>query len=328
MQNFSDRINLKTDLIEISKSICICYNLGDYISYKVITVGYEDFNYILETSNTKYEVKIFNKDRTYENCISYIQRIELAYNSGINFPKLYKMNESSLYILKIENVTYKICVFEYIEGDSFFDLGIIPSTEELKEIIRQMSIIHKIDIKLDFIYDEWTPTNFKYEFEEKKQYIDTKYYDRIEKIYYKLSKIDMEKLPHSFIHGDMITSNILKDKQGKIWIIDFSVSNYLPRIVDLIVSSCNLCFIPNSKKETEDKIKILLNEYQKYNKLVKYELEQFKTFFDLVNAMGLLQTSYQNGIGNNSKENEFWLNESVVGLQYNDEEFLKDLIFN
>ena len=35
-------------------------------------------------------------------------------------------------------------------------------------------------------------------------------------------------------------ATVMKDNNGKLWIIDFAVSNYMPRIVDLAVSSCNL----------------------------------------------------------------------------------------
>ena len=45
----------------------------------------------------------------------------------------------------------------------------------------------------------------------------------------------------------------MKDNNGKLWIIDFAVSNYLPRIVDLAVSSCNLCLNPDSIKKQEVK---------------------------------------------------------------------------
>ncbi len=49
-EEFANRINLNTDLSNISKIICNKYNLGEYISDAVITVGYEDFNYTLKTT--------------------------------------------------------------------------------------------------------------------------------------------------------------------------------------------------------------------------------------------------------------------------------------
>lgn len=47
LQEFYDRINLKSDLSLLSKMICQKYNLGKYLSDEIILVGYEDFNFIL-----------------------------------------------------------------------------------------------------------------------------------------------------------------------------------------------------------------------------------------------------------------------------------------
>ena len=153
-QEFKDRINLNTDLNTISKEICNDYDLGEYISDTIITVGYEDFNYILETTKGKYCVKIFHKERTDEDCKNYIDRIVLASEMDINTPKLYKTNNESDCIIEMNGIKYRLCVFEYINGNSFFDLGIIPNENEIKEIIRQMAIIHKQQLNSEFIYDK------------------------------------------------------------------------------------------------------------------------------------------------------------------------------
>ena len=66
----------------------------------------------------------------------------------------------------------------------------------------------------------------------------------------KFDYIDFTKLEHSFVHGDIVSSNVMRDKNGKLWIIDYAVSNYLPRIVDLAVSAYNLCTDPKRNKKT------------------------------------------------------------------------------
>ena len=118
-QEFKDRINLNTDLSTISRVICNEYDLGEYISNTIITLGYEDFNYILETTTGKYCVKIFHKERTDKDCKNYIDRIELAETTDINTPKLYKTNNKSECIIEVEGVKYRLCLFEYINGNSF-----------------------------------------------------------------------------------------------------------------------------------------------------------------------------------------------------------------
>ena len=286
-QEFKDRINLNTDLNTISKEICNDYDLGEYISDTIITVGYEDFNYILETTKGKYCVKIFHKERTDEDCKNYIDRIVLASEMDINTPKLYKTNNESECIIEMNGIKYRLCVFEYIDGNSFFDLGIIPNENEIKEIVRQMAIIHKQQLNSEFIYDKWAIVNFIEEFEDKKQYLNERDYKKLSELLMQFKNIDVKRLPHAFTHGDIISTNVMKDNNGKLWIIDFAVSNYLPRIVDLAVSSCNLCLNPDSVKETRSKTKMILKEYEKYNKLTDYEKEVFPIFFDIANIFNI-----------------------------------------
>ena len=73
------------------------------------------------------------------------------------------------------------------------------------------------------------------------------------------------------------------DNNSKVWIIDFAVSNYLPRIIDLAVTSCNMCLDKKSKDKTYENIALHLSEYNKYNKLTDYELKTFGTFYKLAN---------------------------------------------
>lgn len=325
-QEFYDRINLNTNLENISKEICKKYNLDDYISDELILVGYEDFNYILNTTKGKYCVKIFNKERTNKDVNNYIDRIELASTLNINTPKVYRVKNNCLQIIDINNNQYRLCVFEYVNGKSFYDLNEIPTEKEIKEIIKQMVYIHNSKLDSEYIYDKWTITNFIEEYKDKKNYLDKKYIDIFNKLTNRLEKVDFNKLVYSFVHGDIISSNVMKDKNNKLWIIDFAVSNYLPRIVDLAVTSCNLCLNPNSKVKTIESTKMILEEYQKYIKLNEYELETFPLFYDLANAMGILQISYLNSIGEASDEDKFWLEESEKGLSFSDNNFWNSII--
>lgn len=324
-EEFLNRINLNTDLSNISKQICKEYDIGEYVSDSIITVGYEDFNYILETTTGKYCIKIFNKERTDEDCKNYVDRIELASNININTPKLCKSNNKSELDIEWEDVKYRLCVFEYINGKSFYDLGITPNESEIKEIIRQMAIIHKAILKSDFIYDKWAIINFEKEFMDKRQHINEKNYNKLNELLNKFRKIEINKLPHAFTHGDIISTNVMRDDNDKLWIIDFAVSNYLPRIIDLAVSACNLCLEPNSIERTKSKIMMILNEYEKYNKLTDYEKEVLPIFFDIANAMGILQISYLLSKGESSEEDEFWYNESEKGLEFSDKEFWNEI---
>lgn len=327
-KEFKERINLNTNLSNISKEICKRYNLGDYLSETIILVGYEDFNYILETTIGKYCVKIFNKERTDKDCRNYVDRIELASNLNINTPKLYKYKNNGECDIVIENVKYRLCVFDYIDGESFFDLGITPNYDEIKEIIRQMANIHTATLKSDFIYDKWAIINFKKEMQDKGRYLQSDDKKKLEALLNKFLAIDMSKLPSAFVHGDIISTNVMKDTHNKLYIIDFAVSNYLPRIIDLAVSACNLCLEANDKEMTINKIKMVIEEYEKYNKLTDYEIEQFPIFFDVANAMCILQISYLASLGEMTEEDKFWYEESKQGLEFSNKSFWVEVFNN
>ena len=86
LHDFGKRINLNTDLKNISEEICKNYNLGTYISNEVIATGYEDYNYVLDTTKGKYCVKIFNKNRTQKDLNDYLDRIRIVAKTGTNAP--------------------------------------------------------------------------------------------------------------------------------------------------------------------------------------------------------------------------------------------------
>lgn len=198
-------IDLKSDLSKLSKLICQKYNLGNYLSDEIILVGYEDFNSILTTDNGKYCVKIFNKERIFSDVKTYINRIKLANIVDIKTSKLYKRNNDILCEISLDNVTFRLCVFEYVDGKSFYDLNEIPTEEEIKKIITQMVKIHESKLESDFVYDKWAINNFPKEYEAKGKHLDNKNKDIFDNLYQRFNNV-------------------------KLWIIDFVISNHLPRI--------------------------------------------------------------------------------------------------
>ena len=85
-----------------------------------------------------------------------------------------------------------------------------------------------------------------------------------------------------------------------------------------------MCLDENSKEKTYENIALLISEYNKYNQLTEYELQTLGTFYKLANAMHILQTQYIIKMDGDSEENQYWLNEGIVGYSYSeDEEFSK-----
>ena len=326
LQDFNKRIELNTDLENISREICKAYDLGDFVSNELITIGYEDYNYYLTTSKGKYCVKIFNKARTREDVKNYLARIKAVANSDVNAPKPLLVNGNVALNLNYQQNSYDICVFEFIDGKNYFQLQENPSEEVIKELAKQTSMINNLDIRPNFIYDNWAIINFIEEYNQKRNYISDQYKDEFDKLVEEYKKVDLDKLPKAFVHGDIISTNVMLDKNSKIWIIDFAVSNYLPRIIDLAVISCNMCLDKNSKENTYKNISLLLSEYNKYNNLTDYELETFGIFYRLANAMHILQTQYIAKTEGDSEENQYWLNEGIVGYSFGEEKSLEKVV--
>jgi Ser/Thr protein kinase RdoA (MazF antagonist) len=320
LKDFNKRIKLNTDLKNISKVICDKYELGDFASNELIEIGYEDYNYYLTTSKGKYCVKIFSKIRTNEDIKNYLNRIRAVAKSEISSPKPLLLNDDIVFELDYENNHYDICVFEYIDGKNYFEINEKPDNDVLREIAKQTALINNLDIKPEFIYDTWAIVNFKEEYEKKRQYLSDEYKTEFDKLLNEFENIDLERLPKAFVHGDIISTNVMLDKNKKVWIIDFAVSNYLPRIIDLAVTSCNMCLQEDSKEKTYENIEVLLQEYNKYNKLTDYELEMFEVYFRLANAMHILQPNYIIQTDGDSEENQYWLNEGITGYSYSDKE--------
>lgn len=315
MKKFFQRINYKGKIDDISLAICKDFQIGDFISNKLVPIGYEDFNFTLKTTRGRYFVKIFSNFRTDNDCRRYVEVMLRAIETEVSFPKLFKSKQNHLYTTIVNNANLRICVMEYIDGESYYFLKQKPNMGEIKTLAHQAALINSIEIKPKFIYDQWAIVNFLNEFQKKGKHLSQQDLKIIEPLVKKFKDIDIGKLPHCFVHGDIIVTNVMKDKNGKIWIIDFAVSNYYPRIQELAVLACNMLFDENDKSKSENNLKIALEEYQKTITLTSKELEVLSIYVKLAHAMHLLSANYEKTVKkNNSEENEYWLNQGRSGL--------------
>ncbi|MDR0978946.1 MAG: phosphotransferase, partial [Lachnospiraceae bacterium] len=256
MNSFYERIDKIENIDILSSEICKEYNLGEFINTTVIETGYEDFNAILETMVGKYFVKVFTNSRDDKEVKEVIDRINVPVMNNIPAPKIYKNSQNNLLsILKIGNSRFRVALMEYIDGQNFFELQQKPTDEELSQIVDIATRLSKIDYKPQFIYDSWAITGFCLEFEKKRDYLDNEYIGLLEPIYEKVKQIDYELLPKAYVHGDMMSTNIMKDAKGKLWVIDFSVSNYTTRLNEIAVICHDLALVDGNKEESERRIK-------------------------------------------------------------------------
>ena len=315
MDNFKKRINLNTSLSELAKNVCEKYKLGEFKSCRAIKIGYEDFNFILTTDSDKYVVKVFNKNRTDEDCENLAKRASLPYEKGFSCPKIYKCGRKLVYMGDINGNKYRLLVMEYINGKDFYSLQKLPTDFELEEIAHEMAKLNNIKFNPPFIYDLWAIVNYEKEYEKNIHLIKGKDKKFLDKALTLFKSVDFSKLQYGFVHGDIIKTNVLKDKSGKLYFIDFSVSNYLPRIVDIAVTIGDLCFDVNNANETKRKIQLFLNAYESRAKLSDYERECLGKFLYCHQAITVLETTREKIVeNNNSDENELYASDSKKAL--------------
>ena len=137
----------------------------------------------------------------------------------------------------------------------------------------------------------------------------------VSSVYEEFKDVELDGLPHAFVHGDILKTNVMKDKKSKLWIVDFAVSNYYPRILELAVLACNILFDPDSSAKSQSNLEMAVAEYEKRIKLTDTEHRLLPLFIRAAHAMHLLSANYEKmANGNTSKENEYWLAQGRAGF--------------
>lgn len=316
-QDFQKRINFQGDLKILLSNVAKDYNLGEFLKYDINLIGYEDLNVVLDTSGGKYFVKIFSSFRKIEDCHRFLNIVNAVIEAGVNHPKLFSASNDQLYEFEADGKITRLCVMEYIDGDSFYGIEKNPSTNEILEIADMAVKINLIDYKPTYIYDSWAIPNILKEYEITKNHLDPEDKALLDPLIEEARKIDFKTLPHSFVHGDLIKTNILLDKSGKIFVVDFSVANSYPRIQELAVLFVNMFFNEKDLKNYKNIYNLVLNRYQKTIILTEKEIEILPLYTKLSHAMHIIGASQEKELrGNSSGENDYWLNLGRIGLKY------------
>jgi Ser/Thr protein kinase RdoA (MazF antagonist) len=305
------RIKFNGELEDISKSICEEYSFGEFISNKIIPMGYEDLNFILNTSKGKYFVKVFASFRNMDEVERYVEIMETAIKNKVQTPKII----GSLFTPIINRKKLRLVVMEYIDGKTLYETNYKLNDKDIRVLARETAKINKIKRRVKHVYDSWAIINFEKEFSKTKKYLTKKDLEMILPLAKAFKALNIETLPHCLAHGDIIKTNVMRDKKGKLWIIDFGCTSNYPRIQGLSVMACNIFFSTN-KKESLRMFSLALLEYQKKIKLTKRKLRALPTYIRFAHAMHIIGASYEKGKnGINNTENKYWLAQGRLGLK-------------
>src|SRR3989344_7365476 len=311
-----DRLNYEGNLDPVVGRLCTAYRVGELTDFSVIDVGYEDCNVVIATQKDKYVAKIFSKGRTPQDITRYSTIMEKAVEAGINHPPLLKTHEGDVVFTDTKANSISLVLMKFIKGKTFFELDRTPNEEELKAIIEQAARINNINHHPSYIFDSWAIPNIQIMFDKIKPFLKQEDIPLVEKTIARYNEIPIKTLPRCLVHGDLIKTNILKAENGDIYILDFSVANWYPRIQELAVITANLLHDVTNSMSLTDRTELVANEYDKFNKLTPEERKWLYPFALAGVAMGLMGAHQEKHINRNGgEETEYWLKLGREGLK-------------
>lgn len=311
-----DRLDYSDDLDPIINRIGVSYGIGEIIDFSAIEVGFEDCNVKIETTDDKYVAKIFSKERSQKDIMRYSAIMEKVVEAGVNHPELMRTGGGNAIYQDDEANGISLVLMKFIEGDNFLALDRIPDKEERQAVIEQAAKINKIDYHPTYLSDTWAIPNIKVMFEKVKKFIQPDDIKLVEQAMAQYGDIPVDELPHCFVHGDLTKANVMKGDDGKIYVIDFSVANWYPRIQELAVIAANLLHDKNSDMTLREITELVSSEYEKFNPLTAEEKQYLYSYALAAAAMEFMGAHQEKYVkGNNSKETEYWLNLGRNGLK-------------
>jgi hypothetical protein len=189
-----------------------------------------------------------------------------------------------------------------------------PSIDELNIVIDIAANLSRTTYNPPYVYDEWAIPNFTAEYLKKRKHLSPEYLALLEPIYLQFAKFNYELLPKSFVHGDITSTNLMKDVEGNIWLIDFSVSNFMARIIEPVIICIDLALVMENRKESQKRIDYCFNLWCKKVDATLFEKESFYLLFSVANAINILNTTYEIRNGNTSNENKMHMDQGLFGL--------------
>lgn len=302
----ADRLNYAGNLEPVVQRLGEAYQIGVPTNFSVIVT----------TPKDKFVAKIFSRGRTPQDITRYSTIMEKAVEAGVNHPPLIKTSNGDIVYTDTQANGISMVLMQFVPGKSFLELDRAPDPEELQRVLEQAAKVNKIDYRPPYLFDSWAIPNIKVMFDKIKEFIKAEDIPLVEQAMTRYAEIPVDDLPQSFVHGDFTKANVLKGDDGKVYILDFSVANWYPRIQELAVICANLLHDSNNPISLQDKCEMVADKYSKLNPLTPEERQHLYTYTlagVAMEFMGSHQEKYING--NDTEETDYWLNLGREGLR-------------
>jgi len=311
--NPQQRLNYSDDLAPVIERTCRVYGIGKIESFNLIETGYEDCNVLIKTSNRKFLAKMFAKYRKEEDIERFVAIVLAALDAGVNHPKILKTNTGYIYRDETDIV---LALLEFVEGKTFKELGRVANDNERQSLLEQAAFINRIGLQPSFMIDTWAIQHLEPVYADLQSFMTNEDKKMVEEVVREYRNIHLEALPQAFVHGDLTKANVIKSDDGKIYVIDFSVSNWYPRIQELAVIAANFLNDPNSDMSLKEKTVNIATEYSKFNRLTEEELKYLYPVTLAAVAMELLGGLREVYLKKqDSEETQYWISLGRNGLR-------------
>lgn len=249
------------------KAILVEFEIHTLSSFKLLSGGSENTNYLVKSSKGKsvlciFEQKTAKKARELARLLKHLEHNNFSTSTLVD-----TRNNESVLIWKDKPIIIK----GFIEGNIRKDL----STDLLKSIGKELAKLHQINAP------EYLPQQLDYgkeQFDTVKKYAPNSDFNNwLQEVLSYISPYFNLDLPKCLIHSDVFWDNVIIDLDGKtVRIIDFEESSHYYRIFDLGMTIIGVC--GEEKIINLDKVKALLEGYQSEVQLSEDERKALKAF--------------------------------------------------
>ena len=313
---YGDRLDFDGELSSVIDDVARDLNLGAVVSSNLIAVGYEDYNTKVVTDSGAYVFKIFSKQRSHEEATRCAEIVDAVCRAGIAHPTIHRTSDGSA--LYVHSSGLRLIVMDYIDGESFYDKGTPPNDEQLRKIVRQAVKIDQLDIHPTYLFDSWAIPNMGWMLDQTCNHLSEEGLRLSEEAFRRYNAIPIDQLPKTFVHGDLIKTNVLLGHDGEIHVIDFSVSNIYPRIQEIAVMAANLLF--DEKNGTTVPLRERINKLIAMYEAEGGELSDIEKQYAFDYALPGCAMEYMGSVNEriktgDNKEIRYWENLGLEGLR-------------
>lgn len=313
---FQDRLNYRGDLTPVLRAACAAYGIGELSGHQIIETGYEDCNLKIETTAGNYLLKIFSKHRTaneIKRLLIVLERVRLYH---IPAPRLYDASGNGILFRDPGTGLGMVCM-DWIDGGTFFELKKTPNDAELRMVMSALVGMGEIELPdgTPPMHSEWDIRNLYEMFDRVKGFITNK--DELELCNYALSewdKVPVDRLPTAFCHADIIKQNCIRGNDGRIYLIDFSLADVMPRIQAASIIAYSLLY-GNGNTLLENAAKTIAM-YGEYADITDTERRFFPNYCMAAAAMEYLGSIKEKHIGGDFRpETDYLIQNGLDGMK-------------